>query len=186
MSRVILITAASLDGRITRGPKEGNAFTSPADQAWFAATLDGMDAVLMGRGTYEAVRERLRARRDDASVPRIVFTRDPGRFAAEAGPGLQFTAESPTDGVARLRAEGKQRLALVGGAELHSAFFAADLVDEVWVTLEPWIFGRGKLLAPDAPEVALEFLAHEFLSPQSLLLKYRVRPRSEKDQAFAS
>lgn len=181
MAEVILIAATSLDGRITRGGTEGNAFTSPEDQAWFRTTLDGMDAVLMGRMTYEAVRDRLLARRDDGRVPRVVFTTDPDRFAGDAGPGLQFTCEEPAACLARLVNDGRHRLALVGGARLHTEFFRLGLVDEVWLTLEPWIFGSGKLLAPHAPEVGLELRDVEHLSPQSLLLRYRVNKRSATD-----
>jgi dihydrofolate reductase len=174
--RVILLAATSLDGRITRGTAEGTAFTSPSDQAWFRSTLATMDAVLMGRKTFDAVRGPLIARRADARAPRHVFTRAPARFASLAGPGLRFTDESPENRLLTLAREGRRRVALVGGAELHAAFFAAGCVDEVWLTLEPWIFGAGKpLVAPGCPEIALAWQGTTQLSTDTLLLEYAVR-----------
>lgn len=178
MPGVILIAATSVDGRITRGAMEGNAFTSPEDRIWFQKTLAGMDAVLMGRKTYEAIAPALQARKDQTETPRIIFTHSPEQFAGDTGPGLQFTAESPETCIERLSTTGYTRLALVGGAALHTAFLGAGLVDELWLTIEPYLFGQGKLLAPHVPEVALELIEHSLLSTQTILLRYRVKRSS--------
>ncbi len=173
MTEVILIAAQSIDGRITRGPAAGNHFTSEADRRWFRKTLADMPAVLMGRRTYEAGRALIHTRIDPRR-PRYVFTRNPRAFAHEAVPGLVFTHEEPAILMERLAASGVERVALVGGAQLHTAFLEAGLVSAVWITIEPWIFGQGLLLAPEAPEVPLRLLSHELLSSQTILLKYAV------------
>lgn len=171
--RVILIAAQSVDGRITRGNTEGSGFASAEDALWFRRTLAGMDAVLMGRRTYEAAREKIRSRH--APAPRrIIFTRQPERYQSEAAPGIEFSDDPPSACLQRLAAEGLREIALVGGADLHTQFLQARLVHEVWITLEPWIFGSGRLLAPDSPETALRLLSCEALSSQVILLKYAV------------
>ncbi len=144
---VVLLAAQSLDGRITRGGVAGDAFGSAADKAHFRAALRACDACVMGSATYEETKDRLRP---DIlpRLRRVVRTRTPATRAAEAVAGvLEFTAESPAEIVARLRADGRRRCALLGGGRTNAEFLRAGLVDEVCVTVESWIFGYGVPLA---------------------------------------
>jgi dihydrofolate reductase len=144
---VVLLAAQSLDGRITRGGVAGDAFGSAADKAHFRAALRACDACVMGSATYEETKDRLRP---DIlpGLRRVVRTRTPDARAAEAVAGvLEFTAECPAEIVARLRADGRRRCALLGGGRTNAEFLRAGLVDEVCVTVESWIFGYGVPLA---------------------------------------
>jgi dihydrofolate reductase len=144
---VVLYAAQSLDGWITRHSTPGDAFASAADKAHFRAALRDCDACVMGGATYDQSKDRL----SPATLPglrRVVWTRRPEARAAEAVPGvLEFTAEAPAETMARLRADGRRRCALLGGGEVNAAWLAAGLVDEVCVTIESWIFGYGTPLA---------------------------------------
>jgi dihydrofolate reductase len=171
--RVTLIAVQSLDGFITRHDSPGAGFASAADRAHFRAALREFDCGVLGRRTYEA------ARADGAFASparrRVVLTRMPEKFAAMAVPGaLEFTAETPAAIVARLRAEGCRACALLGGAETHSLFLAAGLVDEIWLTVEARLFGGGTPLLAGPTDVRLRLLAHEPLGDDALLLKYAV------------
>jgi riboflavin biosynthesis pyrimidine reductase len=54
-------------------------------------------------------------------------------------------------------------------------FFAAGLVDEIWLTVEPILFGGGTPLLVARVDVRLELLASEKLNAAgTLLLRYRV------------
>jgi len=75
---------------------------------------------------------------------------------------------------AGLQARGFQRCALLGGSHVHSLFFEAGLVDEVWLTVEPVLFGGGTPLLARRADLRLELLAAEKLGAHALLLKYRV------------
>lgn len=149
---VTLLAAQSLDGRITRHDEPGDGFSSPADKTWFREAMAGRDAWIMGGESYRWMRSQR-----DAGEPwrdglkRVVWTRSPEDYAAEAVPGrLEFSDATPADLVARLAAAGCRRCALLGGTQVYGAFLAAGLVDEVIVTVEPRIFGGGRPLA-DAP-----------------------------------
>lgn len=180
---VVLFAAQSLDGRITRHDRPGDAFTSPADKSWFREAIRACDACVMGSATYAQSRERMRPAAFPA-LRRVVWTRRPAAYAAETVPGvLEFTAESPAETVARLRADGRRRCALLGGGRVNAAWLAAGLVDEVCVTLESRIFGYGVPLAgePAAPaspalDVRLDLLEAKPLAEDGpLLLRYAVR-----------
>jgi dihydrofolate reductase len=173
--RVTLIAVQSLDGFITRHDTPGAGFASSADQAHFRAVLREFDCCVMGRVTHEIAQAQpilptSLARR------RVVLTRVPEKFVRQAVPGvLEFTSAPPAEIVTRLRADGVQACALLGGAQAHSRFLAAGVVDELWLTVEPQLFGAGTPLLEAQTEVRLKLLACEPLGEDVLLLKYAVR-----------
>lgn len=184
---VVLFAAQSLDGWITRHEVAGDAFTSEADKIHFRAAVRACDACVMGGATYALSRGRMNPQ-SFPGLRRVVWTRRPEARAAEAIPGvLEFTREAPAATVARLRADGRKRCALLGGGTLNAAWLAAGLVDEVCVTVESRIFGFGTPLAGAAPgsggngggpalDVALELLEATTLAAGGpVLLRYAVK-----------
>jgi riboflavin biosynthesis pyrimidine reductase len=173
--RLVLIAAQSLDGFITRHDEPGTAFTSPEDKAYFHTVLAGFDAGIIGGETYRVSRDFIRA-----SLPgrllRVVLTRSPEKFAGDAVPGaLEFTKAAPAAVAADLRGRGFKHCALLGGSHVHSLFFAAGLTDEVWLTIEPALFGAGTPLLARRAEVRLALQTVEKLGPHTLLVKYHVQ-----------
>lgn len=172
--RVVLIAAQSVDGFITKHSEPGTAFTSPEDKAYFRSILAAFDAGVFGGETYRVSRDFIRSRLSDLRV-RMVMTRTPERYAADFVPGaLEFTRASPEAIVQELRSRACQRCALLGGSHVHSLFFGAGLVDEVWLTVEPAIFGTGTPLVAGPVDVRLELQSIEKLGAHVLLLKYHV------------
>jgi dihydrofolate reductase len=144
---VVLFAAQSADGWITRGAEPGDGFTSEADKEHFRAALRACDACVMGSATYELSRDRLRPQLWP-ELRRIVWTKDPSRRASEARPGvLEFSDESPEKLTARLKADGRKRCAVLGGGQVNGAWLQAGLVDELCLTVESRLFGRGTPLA---------------------------------------
>jgi len=172
--RTVLIAAQSVDGFITRHDEPGVAFTSPEDKAYFRTVLAGFEAGIFGGETYRVSRQAIQANPAGLRL-RIVLTRTPGRYAADAVPGsLEFTHSAPADLVAGLHARGFQHCALLGGSQAHSLFLESGLVDEVWLTVEPRLFGGGTPLLARRADIRLELHAVEKLAPHTLVLKYRV------------
>lgn len=185
---VVLFAAQSLDGRITRQETAGDAFASDADKVHFRAAIRACDACVMGRTTYELSKPRLRP---DLlpGLRRIIWTRRPEAHAAETVPSvMEFTAEPPAEIARRLRADGRKRCALLGGGQVNASWLAAGLVDELCVTVEPRLFGKGVPLAGFAKETAeahpplpridveLELLEARVLAAGGpVLLRYRVK-----------
>lgn len=174
--RVVLIVAQSLDGFITRHDAPGADWASAADQAWFRRSLTQFDAQVMARQTYDTVRESILPRRTTGPF-RVIMTRDPAKHAADHLQGrLEFTDQNPAGIVRRLTAQGCTACALLGGATAHDTFLAAGLVDELWVTVEPRLFGAGTPIVKAPQDRTLQLIAHERLpDSDSLVLKYRVR-----------
>ncbi len=171
--QIVLIAAQSLDGFITRHAEPGTAFTSSEDKAYFHTALAGFEAGIFGGETYRVSRDVIRTNRSGLRL-RVVLTRSPEQFAADALPGaLEFTTAEPAAIVADLTARGVRRCALLGGSQAHSRFLAAGLVDEVWLTIEPRLFGGGTPLLAGPTDIRLRLEAVERLGPHGLILKYR-------------
>ncbi|MDX2110663.1 MAG: dihydrofolate reductase family protein [Verrucomicrobiota bacterium] len=170
---IVLIAVQSIDGFITRHDEAGAGFASPADQAWFRTALDHCDAVVMGSRTYAhartTIRESLRH-----NVNRYVLTREPTKWAADVVPGkLEFTSEEPSLFATRMRHAGCKRLGVLGGGQVNAAFLRANLVDALWLTIEPRLFGHGVALCPIRLDLEWELLEQRLLSPSVILLTYR-------------
>ncbi len=175
MIQVILACATSLDGRTTRHKENDvHQWTSPEDQQYFADLVHAHSTIIMGRRTYEVVRERIRLSEEHE---RYVLTRTPERFQAERVPSkLEFTNEDPKTLLQRLERHGHRRVLLAGGAALSKVFFEAHCITEVWITLEPRIFGSGHpLVAETQLDIQLHLLDVKQLNTRgTLLLRYQV------------
>jgi dihydrofolate reductase len=56
---------------------------------------------------------------------------------------VEFTSAAPAEIVAGLEARGYTEAVLTGGAQVNALFLKAGLVNEIWLTVEPLIFGSG-------------------------------------------
>ena len=173
--KVTLIVVTSLDGRITEGGTSGtSSWTSPEDQEVFNAQIKTHPCIVMGSATYKAARSIIKP---SADKPRIVLSRTPQKFASERLPGLRFTADSPQKIVRQTGDDGYKSLLVVGGAQTGARFFDAGLIDELFVTIEPLLFGAGTpFIAPLRHTTHLQLLSCKQLNDQgTLLMHYRIQ-----------
>jgi dihydrofolate reductase len=88
---------------------------------------------------------------------------------------MEFMDASPQELLERLEARGYKRILLVGG-QVNTQFWAADLVDQAFVTVEPLVFGQGRNLLDGADlDVRLQLQSVKQLNKRgTLLLHYLV------------
>ena len=169
--KIILIDVMSLDGKITKWDGTDAAeWASPEDGALFRQAIAESDVLIMGGATYRAIRPAAQKER-----LRLVLTRSPDAYMQDAVAGqLEFTSEAPQEAVARLAAAGYQRALLVCGSDLATTFIKENLVDELWVTIEPKLFGQGlPLVLPEQLDIQLRLQEFSRLNPTgAVLLKY--------------
>ncbi len=171
--KTIGIVATSLDGYITKHDSEGATFTSAADQKYFKEALKTFDCSVMGARTFAASKDAI-LKSLHLERLRIVWTRSPEKYAQyQQADRLEFSAENLKSILEELQARGKQRCAILGGTSVYSTCLEQDLLDELWLTLEPVLFGRGKKLAEGTLELRLELVSVEPLAKDTLLLKYK-------------
>ena len=172
--RVIGLAVISIDGFLTRHDETGVSFASAEDQELFRSTMYSCGATVMGRKTFESVRDRIVGDRGGRLL-RTVMTRDPAAYSDLHREGaLEFTSASPREIVSSLARRGYSSVAVLGGSEVYRAFAAVNLVTEWRITVEPRLFGTGTPLMAGTVDQRLTLEACRHLNADTLLLRYRV------------
>lgn len=166
---------ATINGKTTKGSTQGTAsWASPEDQDYFFKTLQDNNLLIMGSKTYEVARPEMKLSPDRL---RVVLTKRPQDYQHEASSGqLEFSSDRPRELLQKLEEKGYSQAILLGGARTNTDFLKEKLVDEIWLTLEPKIFGEGNdLLSSIDLDLDLKLLESEKLNDNgTLLLKYKV------------
>lgn len=166
---------SSLNGKITKGDNpEVKSWSSKEDRELFEKVKDENKLIVMGKRTYEAAKGQIKLK---SGLLRVVLTHDPEAYRSQTVPGmLEFSSEKPRELIDRLSKVGYRQMLLVGGSEIASLFFKEKLIDEVWLTIEPAIFGKGIPLVAEEPlDVSLKLLDLRQLNDKGTLhLRYEV------------
>jgi diaminohydroxyphosphoribosylaminopyrimidine deaminase/5-amino-6-(5-phosphoribosylamino)uracil reductase len=136
--QVTLKLATSLDGCIALASGESRWITGPEARAHAHLERARHEAILVGRGTFEADAPRLDVRLPglhDRSPRRVLLS---SRHPRERAPGR---IASPVDIAALPKVD---HLLVEGGAATAAAFLAADLVDRLLLYRAPILIGGGK------------------------------------------
>lgn len=164
---VTLIAAISADGKIAQEAGQSSLdWTSKEDTQFFVSKTKEIGTVVMGKTTWLTFGRALKGRR------LIVLCRDPEAQAPVEG--VEFVKEGAEELVARLASEGVSGLALCGGATVYSQFLQAELVDELYLTVEPALFGEGIPLFTGGDRINMRFVDSMLLGDASVLLHYQI------------
>ncbi len=140
--QVTLKLATSLDGRIALPSGESRWITGAQARAHTHLERARADAILVGRGTFEADTPRL-----DVRLPGLKG-RSPRRLLLSRRPAPEgWEAVSAPVAIAGLH--GVDHLLVEGGAGAASAFLAADLVDRLLLYRAPILIGEGRAALGD-------------------------------------
>nr|AIA16162.1 RibD C-terminal domain protein [uncultured bacterium] len=134
--KIMLLAAVTLDGKIARNEHHFVDWSSREDKKMFFATSKQAGVIIVGHNTYKTLPAPLPGRLH------VVLTTNTADKVAVPGQ-VEFTSDPPEKIVADLEARGYTEAVLTGGAQINALFLKAGLVDEVWLTVEPLIFGVG-------------------------------------------
>lgn len=161
--KVFLIAAVSADGYIAHSHSEPTKKTSRADKRLFVELTKQAGTIVMGGVTFRTIGKALPGRRN------IVYSRQEINE-----PDIEVTQEPPAQLVARLEQEGAEALAVCGGGVVYDMFLKAGVVDELYLTIEPALYGQGVSLAYSLLDLQLRLLDSRLLDENTMLLHYAV------------
>lgn len=148
-----------------------SSWTSEADQRRYDELSQAAGNVLIGRKTYEALKAQ-----NLFPLPgryNVVITHQENLLADSAD--VLITNKSPREVLDHLQAKGFETAFVAGGGELNGAFLSAGLIDELYLTVEPLVFGKGIKLFGDLDfENKLELIEVTKLSDNEIQFHYRV------------
>jgi dihydrofolate reductase len=168
MSKVILLMAITLDGKIAKHTNQLADWTSRADKKIFVSETKKAGVIIMGRTTYDTIGRPLPGRLN------IVMDLEADLAQNIAGV-LEFTNSQPRELVQQLERRGFQQIILGGGATVNGLFLKENLIDEIWLTVEPKVFGEGLSLFKGVDvNLDLELIEIKQLDKNVIQLRYKV------------
>lgn len=166
--KVSIVAALSLDGRIAQsGTQNSLEWTSKEDKQFFVEKTKESGAMIMGRTTFETIGKSLPGRLI------VVMTRDKTGLESIEGT-LEFTTAKPNSILNDLEMRGFKEVIIAGGSNIYSLFLKEKCVTDLYLTLEPFIFGEGVLFVESCDMTTLKLIETRKLGEQSVLLHYSV------------
>ncbi len=157
--------AMTLDGKIARTSDHFPDWTSREDKKRFAKISKEAGVVIMGEKTFSTFPSPLKERLN------VVFTLEKNPKSTE---GVKWVSGEPEKVLGELEKMGYTSAVLGGGAFLNGLFLKHKLIDEVYITIEPKIFGEGLSLFKGDFDVNLKLKEIEKINEESVVLKYKV------------
>ena len=171
--KTILIFVSTLDGKITKwGEPNVSSWSSHQDQDYYKQIWNESKLIVMGSNTFNA--EPLNP---SSNHQLIIMTRNPDKYKnLEILGQIEFTKESPVELTARFKRKAHEQMLVVGGPHVATSFLKEQLIDELWLTFEPKIFGTGGNFATDEKlDINLRLIHCEKVNEQgTLIIKYAV------------
>src|SRR3990167_3226759 len=157
-----IIAALSADGYIAKNEKHPAFWTSKEDKKRFVELTKRAGVVIMGSNTYSTLPRALKERTN------IVYSR------SKSFEGAETTQKSPVDLLSDLESCGFKEAAICGGASIYTMFMQARVVDRLYLTIEPILFGKGIRLFDEDMHFHLKLESSGQAENGALLLEYSV------------
>ncbi len=165
MLKIIMLMAMTLDGKIAKTDKHFPDWTSKEDKKIFQKVSKEAGVVIMGDKTFFTFPAPLKDRLN------VVFTleKNPKTIA-----GVKWVKGEPINIIKELEKMGYKSAVLGGGAFINGLFLEQKLIDEIYITVEPKIFGEGLPLFKGEFNLNLKLINIEKINADSVILKYKI------------
>ncbi len=132
--KYIAYVASSIDGRIAKKNNSDIDWTSKEDSEFYQNSLKKVDVVIVGHNTY-----RLAGKRNWKDA--IVLT---SKFHIPKVKGnITFFNPKRYDLKKLLQERNYKKVAIIGGSKVYDFCLRNKMMDEIFVTIEPYIFTNG-------------------------------------------
>jgi len=164
---VILYMAISVDGYIAK--KDGE--TPWSDEEWksFSKKVEEIGNIVIGWNTYNVMKKGKEFKEIGDPLTIVVTSKK-----QENKEKVMFV-DSPESALEVLKEKGFSKTLIAGGSILNSSFMKKGLVNEMFLDVEPFVFGSGiPLFSENNFDVALELLGSKKISKNTIQLHYKV------------
>tara|TARA_B100001971_G_C18031778_1_gene452938 strand:- start:197 stop:685 length:489 start_codon:yes stop_codon:yes gene_type:complete len=159
--KTFIIAALTADGLIGKNSSHRSLnWRSKADSDFFISKTREAGIVVMGKNTFETMKRPMPDR------VHIVYSH-------EAIDGVETTKASPAELLADIKKRGFNEVAICGGSSIYTLFMQANLVDTLYLTIEPQLFGSGVPLFTDELDTQLQLISTKQVN-DTVLLEYNV------------
>lgn len=161
--------ATTVNGIIAKNDDSADFLTKEEAASYTAAVLQA-GAVIVGRRTYEVLSEQPEFQ---------VFIKNGVKFVVVSEKGVEMkdenhkVAATPQEAVRMLA--GEEEVIVAGGGKLNASFIKENLVDELFIDIEPALVGKGiSLFDSQDFDRKLRLLGTKMITDQEIQLHYAV------------
>ena len=153
------------DGKIAKTSDHFPDWTSKEDKKYFFETTKKHGVILMGEKTFKTFPKPLPDRLN------VIFTLEKNPEKQE---NVKWVSGEPEKVLKELENMGYKSAILGGGAYLNSQFLQKKLINEIWLTIEPKIFGDGLGVFGGDFNQDLKLISVEKINENSIVVKYEI------------
>jgi len=164
---VILYMAMSLNGLIA-SPDDKTSWISKEEWDSYSAAVRKAGCLIVGHRTYDIL-----TKQPEFSEFKDVRVVAVGHSIISLVASHHAAVSSPQEALELLKDQ--PEVIVAGGGNLNASFLAENLVDEIYIDIEPILFTQGIPLLHGLPaERSLEFVEQKMISANEIQLHYRV------------
>jgi len=168
--RIILYMAITIDGYIAN-ENDDTGWISKKEWDSYSLAVRTAGNVVIGHRTYNIITKQPEFR--EFKDVRVVVVSHQNFKTLSSN---HIVVKSPGEAIELLK--NFKEIVIAGGGNLNSAFLSEDLVDEIYLDIEPIILGKGiKLFADTNFETKLELMEIKNFSKSEIQLHYLVKKR---------
>ena len=160
--------AQTADGFIAKNSGHEATWTSKEDKKRFIEITKKAGVMIMGLNTFNTFPSPLPGRLH------IVYSPDENATDNNIPGVVEYTKDSPTDLIKRLEERGFTEVAICGGTTIYTMFMKSGLVETIYLTIAPKLFGKGMGIFNDDLNVNLQLVSKEITEGGTMLLEYKL------------
>ncbi|MDD5357032.1 MAG: dihydrofolate reductase family protein [Candidatus Pacebacteria bacterium] len=165
--KVILYMATTANGLIAKG-NDDTSWISKEEWNSFNASVQTSGNIILGHRTYQIITKQPGPAELEAVKVIVVSHQDFKTLSPN-----HFVAHSPKEALELLR--NFKTVIVAGGGVLNASFLSENLVDEIYLDIEPMIMGKGIPLFNGLDfERKLEFIDSKKITDNEIQLHYKV------------
>ena len=170
--KTILYLAMTANGFIAK-ENDNTDFVSEEEMRAFDAMSKKAGNIIIGSKTFEVLKKEKLFPYDERYNVVMSKKKIKNTWGEDE---VWVTNASPREVIDELEAGGHKIAFIGGGSEIASSFMKAGVVDEVYLDVEPMIFGKGiPLLKPADFEIKLKLINTKKISENTVQLHYQVK-----------
>lgn len=161
--------ATTINGFIAKND-DSSAFLTKEESASYVNAIKNAGALIIGRRTYEILSKQPEFQEFLKAGVKIVAVSS-SNFKVLSS--THSVASSPQEALKILK--DFKEIVVAGGSKLNASFLKENLIDEIYIDIEPTVLGKGIPLLRDSDiEKNLKFLGLKYITENEIQLHYKV------------
>lgn len=168
MIKTFIIVAETVDGFIAKNSGHEATWTSKEDKKRFVEITKRAGVMVMGLNTFNTFPSPIPGRLH------IVYSPDENAEDKNIPGVVEYTKDSPADLIKKLEERGFTEVAICGGTTIYTMFMKSGLVETIYLTIEPKLFGKGMGIFNEDLDFNLELVNSSATESGTILVEYKI------------